>query len=96
MKRRDILKAGSGALALTGLASGAAVAQTAAPVPFSWSRAAVRSSSGIALTPQSSLRDCRGPIDTLVVAGGMGTRPLMRDEAFLGWVRAAAARDDGT
>lgn len=42
MKRRDILKASSGALALAGLVAGRASAQAAAEAPFAWSRAAAR------------------------------------------------------
>jgi transcriptional regulator GlxA family with amidase domain len=52
----------------------------------------VRSSSGIALGCDRSLRACRGPIDTLLVAGGMGVPDAERDEALRGWLRGAAAR----
>jgi transcriptional regulator GlxA family with amidase domain len=48
--------------------------------------------SGIALLPQATLSECRGPIDTLIVAGGIGTREVQRDPALIGWLEAAAAR----
>ena len=51
--------------------------------------AAATTSSGVQLT--AAPLDDR-PLDTLVVAGGNGTRVLMHDEAVLGWVRGAAGR----
>lgn len=52
----------------------------------------VRASSGIELGVRSSLRDCRGPIDTLLVAGGVGVREAARDEQLVSWIRLAAKR----
>ncbi len=52
----------------------------------------LRTSSGLELVPSGSLEDCRGPIDTLVVAGGLGTREAARDEPLISWLRLAARR----
>jgi transcriptional regulator GlxA family with amidase domain len=54
--------------------------------------AAFRASNGLRIVPDRATRACRGPIDTLVVAGGGGVAPALRDEALLRWLRAAAAR----
>ena len=61
---------------------------------------AVRTSSGLAVQGQVALDDLvTGEVDdarphTLVVVGGTGTRPLLRDEVFLEAVRVLAARAD--
>ena len=34
----------------------------------------------------------RGPIDTLVVPGGQGTRAAAQDEKLIAWIRSAAKR----
>jgi transcriptional regulator GlxA family with amidase domain len=52
----------------------------------------VKTSSGLALTPGSSLADCRGPIDTLIIPGGAGVRDACRDERLIAWIRVAARR----
>ena len=52
----------------------------------------VITSSGLRLAPQSGLDACRGPIDTLVVAGGRGARAAGRDERLIAWLRLAARR----
>jgi transcriptional regulator GlxA family with amidase domain len=52
----------------------------------------VRTSSGLELVPSGSLEDCRGPIDTLILAGGLGTREAAVDEALISWLRLAARR----
>ena len=52
----------------------------------------VRASSGIALWADRSLADVRGPIDTLVVAGGAGTRAVMDDEGFVARIRRLAPK----
>lgn len=52
----------------------------------------IRTSSGLGLVPDGTTADCRGPIDTLVVAGGDGTRAALADRLLLGWVREAAGR----
>jgi transcriptional regulator GlxA family with amidase domain len=49
-------------------------------------------SSTVGLVAERSLRGCRGPIDTLIVAGGGGVREAARDPAIVSWLRAAAAR----
>jgi transcriptional regulator GlxA family with amidase domain len=53
---------------------------------------ALRTSSGLELVPSGALEACRGPIDTLVVAGGLGTKEAARDEALISWLRLAARR----
>ncbi len=53
---------------------------------------ALRTSSGLELVPHRSLYGCRGPIDTLVVAGGQGVREAARDERLVSWLRLAARR----
>jgi transcriptional regulator GlxA family with amidase domain len=52
----------------------------------------ILTSSGIELVPEHSLEECRGPIDTLIVAGGNGTRAAGRDEQLVSWLRLAAHR----
>ena len=49
-------------------------------------------SNGMQILPAASLDDVRGPIDTLVIAGGTGTRRAAADPRVVNWVRAAAAR----
>src|SRR4051812_43288284 len=46
----------------------------------------------VALAPHATMGSCRGPIDTLVVAGGVGVDAAVRDERIVDWVRAAAGR----
>src|SRR5918998_3686437 len=48
--------------------------------------------SSIALHPDRTLDDCRGALDTLVVAGGRGVHDAGCDERLVGWLQAAAAR----
>ncbi len=55
-------------------------------------RAPFATSSGLTLTPHSAFDATRGPIDTLVVPGGRGTREAARDEPLTSWIRRAAAR----
>jgi len=52
----------------------------------------VRATSGLCLLADGTVAQHDAPIDTLVVAGGDGTRQAMADEALLGWLRAAADR----
>jgi transcriptional regulator GlxA family with amidase domain len=47
-------------------------------------------SSGLHLKPHTTLDHCRGPIDTLVVPGGQGTRAAADDERLISWIRLAA------
>jgi transcriptional regulator GlxA family with amidase domain len=49
-------------------------------------------SSGIRLEARSTLAECTGPIDTLIVAGGDATREAVKDGALVAWLRAAAPR----
>ena len=46
----------------------------------------------VGLVADRALRACRGPIDTLIVAGGTGVEAAARDGATVSWVRRAAAR----
>ncbi len=49
-------------------------------------------SSGIRLIADRSIADVRGPIDTLLVAGGRGTPAALRDRALIGWLRDSVDR----
>jgi transcriptional regulator GlxA family with amidase domain len=49
-------------------------------------------SSTVGLTVDRTIAGCRGPIDTLVVAGGNGVRDAIQDERLVSWLRAAAKR----
>lgn len=49
-------------------------------------------SSGYGLVPSKTTAKCRGPIDTLVVAGGFGVHDAVENEALVRWVRSAAGR----
>lgn len=59
------------------------VAPTAAPIA---------ASSGLRLVPDRAAAACRGPIDTLMVAGGAGIADALADERLVAWIRAAAGR----
>jgi transcriptional regulator GlxA family with amidase domain len=52
----------------------------------------IRTSGGIQLAPDRSTAACRGPIDTLIVAGGVGAHAAAEDAELLRWIKAAAAR----
>jgi transcriptional regulator GlxA family with amidase domain len=52
----------------------------------------VRTSSGLRLEADGDVHAARGPIDTLVVAGGPGSRTVQRDAALVARVRTLAAR----
>lgn len=52
----------------------------------------MRTSGGLRLLADAGIEQCDGPIDTLIVAGGIGVRDAMRDERMLGWLREAAQR----
>ena len=54
--------------------------------------AAADTTSGLTIGPLVALEDCRGELDTLMVAGGEGVREAAADEALVGWVRSAAGR----
>jgi transcriptional regulator GlxA family with amidase domain len=49
-------------------------------------------SSGYGLVPKTTTARCRGPIDTLIVAGGFGVRKAEQDAALIRWIRSAARR----
>jgi transcriptional regulator GlxA family with amidase domain len=49
-------------------------------------------SNGMQAVPHAGMDDLRGPIDTLVIAGGQGTRRLAGDPRVVAWTRAAAKR----
>jgi len=59
------------------------VAPTAAPV---------RCTSGLRVVPDRAVDALRGPIDTLIVAGGEGTRDAMADERLVATLRRLSAR----
>jgi transcriptional regulator GlxA family with amidase domain len=52
----------------------------------------VQTSCGLALCGAQTFRSLRGPIDTLLVAGGNGVEDAARDEELLAWLRKAAQR----
>jgi transcriptional regulator GlxA family with amidase domain len=52
----------------------------------------VRTTSGIEVAAARALRDIRGPIDTLLVAGGDGTREAIGDRALVDFLRRTAPR----
>jgi transcriptional regulator GlxA family with amidase domain len=68
------------------LHGGAYAVEVAAPAP------GPLKASALTLSVETALADVHGPIDTLVVAGGVGVRALQEDEAFLAVLRDAAAR----
>jgi transcriptional regulator GlxA family with amidase domain len=47
---------------------------------------------GYSLLPKTTTARCRGPIDTLVVAGGVGVRSAEGDAELIRWIRSAARR----
>ena len=49
-------------------------------------------SSGYGLVPKTTTARCRGPIDTLVVAGGFGVVKAENDAGLIRWIRSAARR----
>jgi transcriptional regulator GlxA family with amidase domain len=49
-------------------------------------------SSTVGLEVDRTLSACRGPIDTLLVAGGGGVTAAAKDERLLSWLRGAAKR----
>ena len=52
----------------------------------------VRTSSGVGLVAPRSLDQIGGPIDTLIVAGGLGTREAVRDRRLVSWIKRVAPR----
>jgi transcriptional regulator GlxA family with amidase domain len=53
---------------------------------------ATPSSCGLAILASGALRTCHGPIDTLVVVGGLGTVDAARNQQLVDWIRSAARR----
>ncbi|QYY36246.1 DJ-1/PfpI family protein [Ruficoccus sp. ZRK36] len=51
----------------------------------------VTTSGGMRVTPDCAFADCP-PLDILLVPGGWGTRPLLEDAVFLGWLRERAVQ----
>jgi len=47
---------------------------------------------GYSLVPKTTTARCRGPIDTLIVAGGTGVRAAEDDVDLIRWIRSAARR----
>jgi transcriptional regulator GlxA family with amidase domain len=52
----------------------------------------VTSSNGLAVVVEHGVAEVRGDIDTLIIAGGLGTRRCVQDADVIAWVRRAAAR----
>lgn len=48
--------------------------------------------SGVRMEAHKTLGGCRGPIDTLLVAGGEGVRAAQEDERLITWIRRASTR----
>jgi transcriptional regulator GlxA family with amidase domain len=48
--------------------------------------------SSVALYPDRTIDRCKGPIDTLVVAGGRGVIAAVEDDRLVAWIAAAAKR----
>ncbi len=61
--------------------------RVAAPV-----REPLATGSGYAILPDLALDEVDGPLDTLVVAGGEGTRAASADDLLVGWIADAAPR----
>jgi transcriptional regulator GlxA family with amidase domain len=51
-----------------------------------------RCTSGLSLNADRSIDEVRGAIDTLVIAGGVGTDAVVADERVIAWVRDASKR----
>jgi transcriptional regulator GlxA family with amidase domain len=49
-------------------------------------------SGGYRIVPAKATTDCRGSIDTLIVAGGFGVQGALEDQSLIRWVRAVARR----
>jgi transcriptional regulator GlxA family with amidase domain len=49
-------------------------------------------SNGMCVIPHASMEETRGAIDTLMIAGGAGTRRAANDERVIEWVRGTAKR----
>lgn len=51
----------------------------------------VKAVNGLSVQPDYTIADCPPP-DIVLIPGGIGTRPVMRDPVVLDWVRACAER----
>lgn len=63
-----------------------------APVLVAGRAGPVIGSSGYALVAQRSIAQVRGRLDTLIVAGGLGTREAIRDHRLVEWIRHQATQ----
>src|SRR3954469_26041241 len=52
---------------------------------------ALKTGSGVSIVPDRAASAVRGPIDTLVIAGGDGVMRAVEDERLVRWVQRAAA-----
>jgi transcriptional regulator GlxA family with amidase domain len=52
----------------------------------------IRTGSGVAIQPGRAITSVRGPLDTLVVAGGTGVLKAIEDEKLVDWVRRASRK----
>src|SRR5436190_8650145 len=52
----------------------------------------IETSAGTRLQANATLAECEGPIDTLLVAGGAGTRDAANDRRLISWIEEAAKR----
>lgn len=53
-------------------------------------RGPIRTTSGIPLLPRRALSEVRGPIDTVVIAGGVGVYEAVRDRELVAWLKRRA------
>ena len=54
--------------------------------------AELQTSGALRLVADRAIERCRGPIDTLLVAGGLGVRDAIEDRRLVGWLQSAAGR----
>jgi transcriptional regulator GlxA family with amidase domain len=99
MPRRVVLVAYPGvqALDLTGPADAFAIASAVVPDAYEVELVAhrpapLRAANGLRLVPDRALQACRGPIDTLLVAGGPGVIYALDDGVLVEWIATAAGR----
>jgi transcriptional regulator GlxA family with amidase domain len=52
----------------------------------------IRTGSGLTIVPDRATGSVRGPIDTLLIAGGTGVLAAVEDERLVRWVRRSAGR----
>lgn len=69
------------------ICSGAYSIELVAPDPGE-----LQSSGSLRLVADRDIEHCTGPIDTLLVAGGLGVRAAMKDRLLLDWLGGAAVR----